>query len=67
MLADFASIFSEVLFVPIGKVGRADAGEYLALKNVLAVGGSWVTPPDRVAARDWDAIRELAGVAAGLR
>jgi 2-dehydro-3-deoxyphosphogluconate aldolase/(4S)-4-hydroxy-2-oxoglutarate aldolase len=67
VLADFASIFPEVLFVPTGKVGRADVGEYLALKNVLAVGGSWVAPADRVAAGDWRAVCELARAATHLR
>jgi 2-dehydro-3-deoxyphosphogluconate aldolase/(4S)-4-hydroxy-2-oxoglutarate aldolase len=67
VLADFASIFPEVLFVPTGKIGQADAREYLALTNVLAVGGSWVTPADRIAAGDWQAVRSLATTAARLR
>jgi len=67
VLADFATIFREVLFVPTGKIGQADVADYLALANVLAVGGSWVTPADRVAAGDWAALRNLAGKAAGLR
>jgi 2-dehydro-3-deoxyphosphogluconate aldolase/(4S)-4-hydroxy-2-oxoglutarate aldolase len=67
VLADFASIFRDVLFVPTGKIGQADVRDYLALSNVLAVGGSWVTPADRVAAGDWAALRELAGRAASLR
>jgi 2-dehydro-3-deoxyphosphogluconate aldolase / (4S)-4-hydroxy-2-oxoglutarate aldolase len=67
VLADLASIFPEVLFVPTGKVGQSDAREYLALANVLAVGGSWVTPADRIAAGDWEAIRRLAATALRLR
>ncbi len=66
VLADFASIFPDVLFVPTGKIGQADVSEYLALKNVLAVGGSWVAPADRVAAGDWGAVRALAQQAARL-
>ena len=60
VLADFASIFPEVVFVPTGKIAQADTADYLALKNVLAVGGSWVTPADKVAAQDWSGITELA-------
>jgi 2-dehydro-3-deoxyphosphogluconate aldolase/(4S)-4-hydroxy-2-oxoglutarate aldolase len=67
VLADFANIFQDVLFVPTGKLTQADAPEYLALRNVLAVGGSWVTPADRLAAGDWAAIRNLASQAARLR
>ena len=67
VLADFASIFPEVLFVPTGKIGQAEIGDYLTLKNVLAVGGSWVTPADRIAAQDWPAIQALARTAARVR
>ncbi len=67
VLADFGNIFQDVLFVPTGKLTQADVPEYLALKNVLGVGGSWVTPADRVAAGDWATIRDLAGQAARLR
>jgi 2-dehydro-3-deoxyphosphogluconate aldolase/(4S)-4-hydroxy-2-oxoglutarate aldolase len=67
VLADFGNIFQDVLFVPTGKLTQADVPEYLALRNILAVGGSWVTPADRVAAGDWEAIRTLAAQAAGLR
>jgi len=67
VLADFASIFPEVVFVPTGKIGPADVPDYLALKNVLAVGGSWVTPADKVAVQDWAGITELARRVAQLR
>jgi 2-dehydro-3-deoxyphosphogluconate aldolase / (4S)-4-hydroxy-2-oxoglutarate aldolase len=67
VLADFASIFPEVLFVPTGKIGQAEVGDYLRLKNVLAVGGSWVTPGDRIAEKDWPAIQNLARTAVRLR
>ena len=67
VLADFGNIFQDVMFVPTGKLAQADVPEYLALRNVLAVGGSWVAPADRVAAGDWAAVRDLAGQAARLR
>jgi 2-dehydro-3-deoxyphosphogluconate aldolase/(4S)-4-hydroxy-2-oxoglutarate aldolase len=67
VLADFANIFRDVLFVPTGKIGQADTPEYLPLRNVLAVGGSWMAPADRIAAGDWQAITSLAAQAAGLR
>jgi 2-dehydro-3-deoxyphosphogluconate aldolase/(4S)-4-hydroxy-2-oxoglutarate aldolase len=67
VLADFGNIFQDVMFVPTGKLAQADVPEYLALRNVLAVGGSWVAPADRVAAGDWAALRDLATQAAKLR
>lgn len=66
VLTDFGSIFPDVMFVPTGKIAQADVPEYLALKNVLCVGGSWMTPADRVASEDWSAIRSLSVAAAAL-
>jgi 2-dehydro-3-deoxyphosphogluconate aldolase/(4S)-4-hydroxy-2-oxoglutarate aldolase len=34
--------------------------EYLALPNVLCVGGSWLTPEDKVLAHDWAGIESIA-------
>ena len=39
----------------------------LALPNVLCVGGSWLTPADKLSAGDWAGIELLAREAAGLR
>ncbi len=44
MLADFGNIFQNVMFVPTGKLTQADVPEYLALKNIFCVGGSWMAP-----------------------
>jgi len=54
-------------FCPTGGIDAARAPAYLALPNVLCVGGSWVAPHDRVATRDWPAITRLAQAAAALR
>lgn len=53
-------------FCPSGGIGLASAPEYLALPNVACVGGSWMIPPDAVAARDWARIEALAREAAAL-
>jgi 2-dehydro-3-deoxyphosphogluconate aldolase/(4S)-4-hydroxy-2-oxoglutarate aldolase len=66
VLADFGNIFQGVMFVPTGKLTQADVPEYLALKNVLCAGGSWMAPADRVAAEDWPTIRALAATAAAM-
>jgi 2-dehydro-3-deoxyphosphogluconate aldolase/(4S)-4-hydroxy-2-oxoglutarate aldolase len=54
-------------FVPTGGITAESAGDYLAIGDVLAVGGSWMVPADRIAARDWSSIRSLASEAARLR
>ena len=43
------------------------AVDFLALSNVLCVGGSWLTPADKLAAGDWAGIELLAREAAGSR
>ncbi|GAB4384267.1 bifunctional 4-hydroxy-2-oxoglutarate aldolase/2-dehydro-3-deoxy-phosphogluconate aldolase [Albidovulum sp.] len=66
-LAAIGAPLAGVRFCPTGGIGPANARDYLSLKNVLCVGGSWVAPADRVAAGDWAAIEALARDAAALR
>jgi 2-dehydro-3-deoxyphosphogluconate aldolase/(4S)-4-hydroxy-2-oxoglutarate aldolase len=54
-------------FCPTGGIDAASAPAYLALPNVLCVGGSWVAPRTALAAGDWPMITELARAAAALR
>jgi 2-dehydro-3-deoxyphosphogluconate aldolase/(4S)-4-hydroxy-2-oxoglutarate aldolase len=44
MLRALGAPFPDVLFCPTGGITRAAAPEYLALPNVVAIGGSWVAP-----------------------
>jgi 2-dehydro-3-deoxyphosphogluconate aldolase/(4S)-4-hydroxy-2-oxoglutarate aldolase len=53
-------------FCPTGGIDAARAPAWLALPNVVCVGGSWVTPAAVVASRDWSAVTALAAAAAGL-
>lgn len=52
--------FPEVSFCPTGGVKLATAPDFLALANVPVCGGTWLTPKDLVAAKDWAAITRLA-------
>lgn len=45
---------------PTGGVSLSNAKDYLALPNVLCVGGSWVAPSDLIAAGDWAGIEKIA-------
>jgi len=67
MLKALHAVFPDVAFCPTGGIQQDNAPQYLALPNVLCVGGSWVTPPELVKARDWAAIEDLAAAAAALR
>ncbi len=66
-LKAFASVFADVRFCPTGGITAETAPDYLALRNVACVGGSWMTPADAVTARDWNRIEQLAARACALR
>lgn len=65
-IAALAAPFADVSFVPTGGVGPGNLAEYLALRSVAAVGGSWMVPRDTVAASDFDTIRTLTQEAVAL-
>ena len=67
MLKAFAGPFGDVYFCPTGGITLASAPQFLALPNVKMCGGSWLTPPDAVAAGDWSRITALAREATALR
>jgi 2-dehydro-3-deoxyphosphogluconate aldolase / (4S)-4-hydroxy-2-oxoglutarate aldolase len=67
MLQALGAPFPDVLFCPTGGITRAAAADYLALPNVVCVGGSWVAPKAMLEAGDWSGIEALARDAASLR
>lgn len=50
----------ELLFCPTGGIDEGSYRNYLAQPNVLCVGGSWMVPPEALAAGDWGAITRRA-------
>jgi 2-dehydro-3-deoxyphosphogluconate aldolase/(4S)-4-hydroxy-2-oxoglutarate aldolase len=67
MLKAWQGPFGDVKFCPTGGVSTSNAAEFLALSNVVCVGGSWLTPADAVANGDWARITQLAREAVALR
>jgi 2-dehydro-3-deoxyphosphogluconate aldolase/(4S)-4-hydroxy-2-oxoglutarate aldolase len=63
-LKALAGPFPHARFCPTGGVTESNVSEWLAQPNVVAVGGSWLTPPAEIAAGQWDAIRNRAARAA---
>lgn len=55
--------FADICFIPTGGIDATNAHEYLSLPNVVAVGGSWLTPKPLQHAGDFDAIAELTAAA----
>jgi 2-dehydro-3-deoxyphosphogluconate aldolase/(4S)-4-hydroxy-2-oxoglutarate aldolase len=58
-----AAPFTGVTFVPTGGVSPANLAEYLAVKAVVAVGGSWMVPTDRITAHDRAGLVDLISAA----
>ena len=67
MLKALAGPFTDVVFCPTGGITVQTAPQFLALPNVRVCGGSWLTPADAVAAKDWARITRLAREASALR
>lgn len=65
-LKSIGSPLPQVKFCPTGGISLKIAPDYLSLKNILCVGGSWVAPKDAMAKGDWAGITALARQAAAL-
>ena len=53
-------------FMPTGGITPQSAPDYLAMPNVLAVGGSWIASGSDIAKSDWVAIEDKAHAAAAM-
>ena len=65
LLKSLGEPLPQIRFCPTGGIDVAKAPSYLALKNVVCVGGSWVAPKDAVEAGDWPTVERLAGGGGG--
>lgn len=66
LLRSLGSPLPTARFCPTGGIDLDKAKAYLALPNVVCVGGSWLVPKDAVAAGDWGRLTTLAREASGL-
>ena len=67
MLKAWSGPFFDVSFCPTGGVTLQNAPDFLALPNVVCVGGSWLVPADALAQGDWALITQLARDSQNLR
>ncbi|HGE6067084.1 TPA: bifunctional 4-hydroxy-2-oxoglutarate aldolase/2-dehydro-3-deoxy-phosphogluconate aldolase [Vibrio cholerae] len=58
MLKALSAVYP-VSFMPTGGINPNNAQEYLALKSVVAYGGTWMVPTDLMDKGDWDTLAEL--------
>ena len=66
MLKSIAGPLPQIKFCPTGGVNEANAADFLALNNVLCVGGTWMLDAALIAAKNWSEIELQARAAARL-
>lgn len=66
MLKAWSGPFWDVKFCPTGGITLQNAPDFLALPNVVCVGGSWLVPADAVAQSDWARVTRAARGAKNL-
>jgi 2-dehydro-3-deoxyphosphogluconate aldolase / (4S)-4-hydroxy-2-oxoglutarate aldolase len=66
-LKSVAGPLPQARFCPTGGLDNGNAGDFLALPNVVCVGGAWMAPPDAIEAGDFPRIERLARAAAAIR
>jgi 2-dehydro-3-deoxyphosphogluconate aldolase/(4S)-4-hydroxy-2-oxoglutarate aldolase len=54
-----AAPYPTLRFMPTGGINAGNIASYIAYEKILACGGSWMVPPDRIAAGDFDAVTAL--------
>ncbi|MEG3136035.1 bifunctional 4-hydroxy-2-oxoglutarate aldolase/2-dehydro-3-deoxy-phosphogluconate aldolase [Rouxiella sp. T17] len=59
-LQAIAGPFPQVRFCPTGGITAGNYRDYLALKSVLCIGGSWLVPGDALESGDYARITDLA-------
>lgn len=58
-LKAFSGPFGSMFFCPTGGVNLNNLNDFLALKNVLCVGGSWIVPKEAIANKNFGRITGL--------
>ena len=66
VLKAMAGPFGDIRFCPTGGIGLSNVKDYLALPNVLCVGGSWIAQPKLIKQKRWADIEQLAREAVEL-
>ncbi|MBF8451497.1 bifunctional 4-hydroxy-2-oxoglutarate aldolase/2-dehydro-3-deoxy-phosphogluconate aldolase [Aeromonas dhakensis] len=65
-LAAIAAPLPQVKFCPTGGIGPKNVADYLALKCVATVGGSWMLPAEAVKNGNWEEVTRLSREAVAL-
>ena len=66
MLKALLAPYAMLRVMPTGGINAQNIRDYLAIKNVIACGGSWMVEKSLLAARNWAGIRRLGKEAVAL-
>ena len=66
-LKSIAGPLPDIRFCPTGSITREMAPDYLALPNVVCVGGTWIATGAMIEANDWEMITANAAAAAAMK
>ena len=67
MLKAWQGPFGDMQFCPTGGISPANAADFLALSNVVCVGGSWLVPTQALQEGNWQQITALAREVVALK
>ncbi|WP_279152774.1 bifunctional 4-hydroxy-2-oxoglutarate aldolase/2-dehydro-3-deoxy-phosphogluconate aldolase [Photobacterium iliopiscarium] len=71
MIKSLVGPYSQVQLMPTGGVTPFNLGEYLAIPQVIACGGTWIAPTKAITNHDWDLIagnvREVCAMIAQMK
>jgi len=59
ILKAFQGPFSKMTFCPTGGVNLKNMNDFLSLKNVLCVGGTWIVPKDEISQGKYNTVTKL--------
>lgn len=59
-IKDLSAPYADVNFMPTGGINEKNMHEYLSIPSVIAIGGSFMLPQDKIDAQDFDAIEALS-------
>ena len=67
MLKSLSAVLAHIRFCPTGGLTPENANSYLALPNVVCIGGSWMVSKKLVDGHQWGEIERLSRLAAALK
>lgn len=65
-LKAITSVYPNIKIMPTGGITPQNVADYLAIPNVIACGGSWLTPREDLKNKNWSKIITLIGEATKL-